>query len=327
MGVRHHFVHDLSERECDEIVRRIPEASLRRGAMKNHPQTIQIFLPSGDPQGLRVAEITTRIVRVVEVPRSLLRDFFAMPESEQVGIYFLFGEDESGREVAYIGQTGSLKQRLENHDRNKEFWGRAVVAVSLTKSLTATHASYLEWQSIQKAQKAARYILQNGNGGGCPHTPAPMEADCREIHETIATLLATLGFKVFEPVRRQPVAASADAATYFCRASGADARAVETEEGFVVLEGSTGRAEVVPSFELHGYHSLRRRLIDQGVIVEEGERIRFARDYPFKSPSAAAACVMGRTANGLIDWRDGAGHSLWELKQNGVEQPDDAATE
>lgn len=30
------------------------------------PKTIQIFLPGGDPQGIRVAEITTRIVQVKE---------------------------------------------------------------------------------------------------------------------------------------------------------------------------------------------------------------------------------------------------------------------
>jgi hypothetical protein len=36
--------------------------------MKLTPKTIQIFLPSGDPQGIRIAEITTRIVRVLEVP-------------------------------------------------------------------------------------------------------------------------------------------------------------------------------------------------------------------------------------------------------------------
>ncbi len=106
----------------------------------HNPQTIQIFLPSGDPQGIRVAEITTRIVRVIEIPRSLLGEFLKMPEAEQVGVYFLFGEDASGKAIAYIGQTGSLKQRLTNHDPYKEFWGRAVVAVSLTKSLTATHA-------------------------------------------------------------------------------------------------------------------------------------------------------------------------------------------
>lgn len=44
--------------------------------MKPAPQTIQIYLPGGDPRGIRVAEVTTRIVQVVEVPRSLLSAFF-----------------------------------------------------------------------------------------------------------------------------------------------------------------------------------------------------------------------------------------------------------
>ncbi|MCB1086272.1 MAG: DUF4357 domain-containing protein, partial [Verrucomicrobiae bacterium] len=58
------------------------------------PKTIQIFLPGGDPRGIRVAEITTRIVQVIEVPRSLLGDFLKMPESDQVAVYFLFGQSE-----------------------------------------------------------------------------------------------------------------------------------------------------------------------------------------------------------------------------------------
>jgi len=33
------------------------------------PKTIQIYLPGGDPRGIRVAEVTTRIVQVIEVPR------------------------------------------------------------------------------------------------------------------------------------------------------------------------------------------------------------------------------------------------------------------
>lgn len=39
--------------------------------MKPTPKTIQIFLPGGDPRGIRIAEITTRIVQVIEVPRRL----------------------------------------------------------------------------------------------------------------------------------------------------------------------------------------------------------------------------------------------------------------
>jgi hypothetical protein len=34
------------------------------------PQTIQIYISAGDPRGMRVAEINTRIVRVVEVSLS-----------------------------------------------------------------------------------------------------------------------------------------------------------------------------------------------------------------------------------------------------------------
>jgi len=55
------------------------------------PKTVQIYLPGGDPRGIRVAEITTRIAQVLEVPRSLLPEFLAMPESDQVAVYFLVG--------------------------------------------------------------------------------------------------------------------------------------------------------------------------------------------------------------------------------------------
>ncbi len=71
------------------------------------PKTIQIYLPGGDPQGIRVAEITTRIVQVIEVPRSLLPEFLKMPESGQVALYFLIGESEDVEERrVYVGQTG-----------------------------------------------------------------------------------------------------------------------------------------------------------------------------------------------------------------------------
>lgn len=279
-----------------------------------HPQTIQIFLPAGDPQGIRIAEITTRIVRVIEVPRSLLGDFLKMPQAEQVGVYFLFGEDEDGGAPrCYIGQTGSLKTRLSQHNAAKDFWNRALIAVSLTNSLTNTHASYLEWLSIQQAQQAGRYLLDNGNTGGRPYTPAPMEADCSEIHATVRTLLATLGFPVFEPLARAEVVQRGEE-VFVCRASDADARGLYTEEGFVVLAGSSGRLETVPSFQNHGYHRVREQLVEQGVLLIEGGRIRFTRDHLFQSPSGAAACVTGRTANGWIEWKDEAGRTLGERK-------------
>lgn len=186
------------------------------------------------------------------------------------------------------------------------------MAISLTHNLTGTHTSFLEWLSIAQAGKAGRYAMENGNAGSRPHTPAPLQAECTELHDTIRVLLATLGYPVFEPLAR--VSAKADDDNlFYCRASEADARGLFTEEGFVVLKGSSGRLETVPSFQKHGYQRVRDRLLEQGVLTKQDGRIRFERDHLFASPSAAAACVTGRTANGLIEWKDARGRILSEL--------------
>src|SRR5664279_3530396 len=118
------------------------------------PQTIQIYLPLGDPAGIRVASLTTRTVQMFEVPRPLLNEFLAMPKSSQVGVYCLFGVDEDKVPQCYIGQSGSVGDRLKQHakDPSKDFWTVAAVGVSLTNEWTSTHAAQLEeWTSIDEA--------------------------------------------------------------------------------------------------------------------------------------------------------------------------------
>lgn len=284
--------------------------------MATFPQTIQIFLPSGDPQGIREAAITTRIIRVFDVPRSALADFLVMDTAKQVGVYFLIGESEdSDLPQVYIGQTGLLADRLAQHHKAKDFWNRTLVAVSITNSLTNTHVSFLEWLSIQQASKAERYVLENGNTGSRPHTPPPLEAECREIHETIRVLLATLGHPLFESLTRTTSKLQQKERLYFCRGSEADGRGLYTEEGFVVLKGSTGRFETTPSFKQHNYFRHRQRLIDQGVMSVQGDRVRFDRDYLSKSPSFPAVCLLGRAANGWSEWKDREGRTLSEVER------------
>ena len=278
-------------------------------------KTIQIFLPSGDPRGIRVAEITTRIVQVIEVPRSLLQDFLKMPESDQVALYFLFGEEEDGTEQkVYIGQTGDLRARLVKHNKEKEFWERALILISRTNSLTQTHALFLEWHCLQVARKAGRYAGENGNSGTKPHTPPPLEADCLEIFETGQSLLATLGYPLFDPVAKPVEAASRDE-IFFCKASGANGRGLYTQEGFVVLKESIGRKENVPSIIGTAGERLRIRLLESGVMRADGEKVVFEKDHLFRSPSMAALALMGRTCNGWIDWKTQDGKTLDAVKR------------
>lgn len=282
------------------------------------PQTIQIFLPAGDPRGMRVAEITTRIIRVIEVPRSQLADFLKMPEAQQVGVYFLMGElSEAGLPRAYIGQSGNVGTRLVQHNQSKDFWNRALVVISLTNSMTQTHALFLEWFAICEATKAGRYSLENGNSGARPHTPAPLEADCHEIHETAATLLATLGQPIFEPITNAP-SAKGEKELFYCKGSGADGVGEYTSEGFVVHKGSRGRSATVASSQGTSDERIRKQLVTEGVMAEQDGMLVFTRDHLFASPSRAAVTLMGRAANGWTEWKASNGKTLDEVKRQVV---------
>ena len=285
--------------------------------MSGRPRTIQIYLPSGDPRGIRVAELTTSIVRVIEVPRALLDDFLVMSEAKQVGLYFLIGDDEDQDFPAvYIGQSGGVGGRLSEHHKQKEFWNRALVVVSLTNSLTQTHALFLEWCGLQHASQAGRYNVENGNGGSKPYTPAPLEADCWEIFDTLRTLIATLGQPVLEPLAKaKGVVAIED--VFYCKSVSYDATGQYTEEGLVVLKGSKARVETAPSL---GASQLKRRqlLVADGALSLDGRFYVFQRDVLFKSPSGASDAIAGASTNGWQLWKTKNGKTLDELKRQPV---------
>ena len=130
-----------------------------------------------------------------------------------------------------------------------------------------------------------------------------------QISGPAQVLLATLGYPLFESVARLSGSAKIDE-IFYCTASDAKGRGLYTPEGFVVLKGSTGRKECVPSFVGTSWHRLRLQLVKDGVIRENGDQIFFERDYLFKTPSMAAAFVMARSANGWTSWKNEAGKTL-----------------
>ncbi len=272
-------------------------------------KTIQIFCPAGEPRGVRIAEITTRIVQAVVVPRAKLDSGLQRPELENVGLYFLFGESERGGiQVVYIGEAENCCTRLKEHNRKKDFWNIAVGIVSRTGSFTKAHCKLLEWMAIDRANRAGRYELANGNAGGQPNVPEWMRSDVAEVFETAEVLLATLGFPIFEPAIHARLD-SDDISIFSCKRSGADARGIYNEEGFVVLAGSVCRTETTQSAS-DGVARRRAEMIESGVLVDHPGGLLLKRDTPFSSPSAAAAVVTGSSANGWTEWRNGQGQTL-----------------
>ena len=286
------------------------------------PLTIQIYLPFGDPQGIRVAEITTRTVQAFDVPRSEIAAFFDMPESNQVAVYYLFGdESEDRRTQCYIGQTNAVRQRFKDHLTQKAFWSRALIAVSRTNTKTDTHARYLEWKSIQQGNESGRYALENGNAGSRPHTPEPLQAECEEIFDTIATLLATLGFPIFQPLKT--AAQKPTDHIVYCKRRGANAKGVYSSDGLTVFKGSRCAAIPTPKATDQGLRARRARLVEDGTLATVDQAIVFTRDTLFKTPSGAADVVLFTSTNGWQEWKTDTGMTLAEATGRGVETVED----
>ena len=93
----------------------------------------------------------------------------------------------------------------------------------------------------------------------------------------------------------------------------AKATGYEDPKGFVVCKGSQLVKDEVPS--IHQYMStLRKDLLEQDVVVASNQHYIFAQDQVFNSPSTAAGVILGRTANGRIEWKTKEGTTLKKLQ-------------
>lgn len=279
-----------------------------------HPQTIQIFLPDGNPRGIKIAEITTRTVEAILFPRNQFEAILRRSELSNVGFYFLFGESEKGHDMAYIGEAEDCAERLKQHQRNKDFWNYAVAIISRTHVFTKTHVKYLEFLAIKKAREINRYELENTAVPNKPHITESMEADAEDYFEISKILLSTLGFPLFDSVARE-VIATTSVDVYKLKGNGVEAEGSLIDDGFVVFKDSKVNATTTPS--CHDYLiNIRNELIECGVLILDGGTYKFTEDYVFSSPSTAGGVVLGRSTNGWTKWRNANGKTLDEMKRH-----------
>lgn len=89
---------------------------------------------------------------------------------------------------------------------------------------------------------------------------------------------------------------------FMCKEKRANARGRWSGDKFAVLKGSNVNSEETPSLQQR-YREIRRRLLQDGVLRRENDRLVFTCDVKFNSLSEAACVVLGRSANGKTEWR------------------------
>lgn len=282
---------------------------------KQPPFSLRIFVADGDPDGLRLVERSNWIGKAVMFPRSIYTEVRDRSEFQQTGVYLLLGPQEQGDgEALYIGEGDPVRPRLESHYAKKDFWTRAVFFVAGSGQLNKAHVQYLEARLVAIAHASKRMPLENGNH---PAEPTLSEADRADMDVFLANILGmlpVLGIHAFEQVAK-PVAVETSDLT--CYGRGGLAKGYETPQGFVIKAGSTAAREEVPSLREHfpGVADKRAELVANGVLVQDGDVLRFTQDYTFSSPSQASSVIKGSSSNGRNDWKDASGRTLKEIQE------------
>jgi len=276
--------------------------------MKVSAKTIQIFLPEGNPHGIKIAEITSRTVLAILIPRQQLTEAAKREELNGVGVYMLFGQSDAKPQL-YIGETENCLNRLKEHHVKKEFWTTALVFVSKTHYFTKTHIKFLEWYCWDIAKKANRYLLDNSNTPSKPHISESAQADLLDNFETMQMLASTLGYAVFDEIKK-PLPKE----IIICKGKDAYAKGEYTEQGLVVFAHST--CNLIPTNTAGAsLISMREQLQQKGVLQRKENVLVFMEDYIFSSPSTAAGVVLARSANGWREWKFNDGRTLDEVKR------------
>lgn len=279
--------------------------------------TVKIFLAEGDPASVRTAEISNWTGKAVAGPRSQLELVLQREEARKPGIYFLTGiNSETGKPRVYVGEAEVVRTRLKGH-LDRDFWKTVIFFVSKDENLTKAHIKYLEGKLIEMTKAADRFELENTNSSGS-HLPESDTADMDVFLAKVEQLLPVLGQDFLKPVVKETVPVKATE-LLTCTIKKVKATGRQTENGFLVLKGSEAVLEERPSVKKYPYPStVRSQLLSEGVLTEQSDRLAFAKDYEFTSPSAAASVVHGGHANGLISWKNSKGITLKELEQKEV---------
>ena len=277
-------------------------------------KTIKLFLIDGEPSGRMTCELSNWTGKAFKIPRIKVKDCFDRPDLVNPGIYLLFGKDEVGKDLVYIGEAETVQKRLIQHLTQKDFWNEAIVFISKDENLNKAHIKYLENKLFDIAKSVNRYQVDNSTITTLSSIAESDRAEMEEFIENIKILVNTLGHKVFEE-KREIKTPKQQAQETFCikAARGADAEGEPTSDGFVVFKGSKVASSTVPSIT-ENFKRLRDQLINNGVIQQNNGSLIISEDYVFSSPSTAAVIVMGRNANGLTEWKLKNGLTLKEFE-------------
>lgn len=280
---------------------------------------LTVYMLDGTAIGSKTIEIGNWSGKAIYSPRVSLKTLLSRNEFNSPGVYFLRSESKSYEfnDSVYIGEAEELRARLKQHIADRDF-DSVICFLSKDDTLTKAHIKYLESSLIILARNANSSYIENGNK---PKGARLCEADISDMDyfiEQIQLILPTVGISTLieaAPHIISPILPIDRSSIYHIKSKLLNALMIETESGFIVKAGSYANPKISNSLS-EGWFKIRKKLLDAAILKQEGEKLIFAEDASFSSPSAAASVVLGRQAPGPIVWLNAEGQTYKQMQEN-----------
>ena len=284
-------------------------------------KTIKLFLIDGTANARMTWELSNWTGKAYKIPRNYIKQCVDRPELETTGVYMLFGKssDTFSKNMIYIGEAENIYKRLQQHLKEKDFWNETVIFISKDENLNKAHIKYLENKLHQIAYEANRFEILNNQ---TPTQSSVSESDKAEMEEflsNIIMLVNILGYNVFEKIGKTHINVVKIPENIFTikATRGADGKGEPSREGFVVFKNSKVADPITNSYP-NIMKILRNKLLEEKKIVKRNDELVLTEDYVFSSSSTAAMIVMGRSANGLTEWKTTNGMTLQDYENQDI---------
>jgi hypothetical protein len=163
------------------------------------PFTIRIFVPDGDPEGVRLIDRMNWTGLGIAFPRAKWNEVRQRPEFIRAGVYILVGyQEQDDLPTIYVGQADGVRDRIDAHYKNKDFWDWGIIFVSNSGGLNRAHVTWLECALVKRATEAHRCRLDNGNAPQEPGLTESEKADTQAFLNEILQILPLVGLRAFE---------------------------------------------------------------------------------------------------------------------------------
>ena len=247
-------------------------------------RSLELFFIDGRPDGMLTAEVFNWTGHVLRIPRTQIKQGLDRPESKHTGVYVLLGQID-GEATAYIGEAENMRVRIAQHVSGKDWWDEAILVSTTGDMLHKAHVKYLESRLVEIARSVGSFL------------------------DTLNMVFPAIRIDMFlersRPAKRQTPTVENPSQTFVLssKKTGVSALAELQDGQWIVQAGSKARSSWVGTNPGNvSYRGLHAELVSNGTLQIVNELATFTKDFAFSAPSAAAAVLFGRAANGRTSW-------------------------